>query len=389
MDSVPKSSRSPVYSSPKVVLVEARDYHRLIQGMQAEARPLNWQLMSCDLSWENLPHEYSPIGAVVWQGSEISDYLSNFSFPIVRFCYIPDDNPPWKNRGQVAYDIEAAGRLAAEHFIERGFSNVAFIKSLGGKRQELFTREFNRHTTASGRQCFSLDLSSAESQDQVKVIREITTWLKEIPKPVGIQTFTDQNAVGVLHACIAAGLRVPEDVAVMGRTNHPCYCELAPIPLSSVDPDGATMGREAIRLLKHLVDGCPETEEIIKIPPKIVLRKSTDTLAVNDPRVSAALRFMYDYLSSPLTIEDIAAETGCSKRTIERAFTKHLGRSVNAELRRKRIEQTCILLRTTDMTVAQIANNVGLATPEYLHRLFKEMLGITPREYRQAEAYNI
>ena len=171
-------------------------------------------------------------------------------------------------------------------------------------------------------------------------------------------------------------------VAVLGYGNW-VQCEVAPVRLSSVDPGLDKRVKVAMRLLRRLMKGERGPKEPIMVPPAgIVERRSTSILAVADPTVRRALRFMWDHFEQDLSVEDVAHELGVNRRKLERAFQRELGRTVRDELRRKRLEAVCKLLRSTNDPIADIAPRVGYRSTQYLHRAFRAAYGMTPRTYR-------
>jgi LacI family transcriptional regulator len=158
---------------------------------------------------------------------------------------------------------------------------------------------------------------------------------------------------------------------------------MAPVALSSIDRNNAEYGRQAVALLKRLMEGAPDPTGPIMIQPKqVITRMSTDVLAVNDPQVAKAIRFIWDHLDQDLSVDHVAHEVGANRRQLERAFNKYLKRGVHAELRRKRLERCCELLRTTNLTIADLAPKAGFRSADFLHATFKKEFGITPRQYR-------
>ena len=94
------------------------------------------------------------------------------------------------------------------------------------------------------------------------------------------------------------------------------------------------------------------------------------------------MRFLWDHYDQDLSVDDVAHEVGVNRRMLERAFQRALQRSVRDELRRKRLEIACSLLRTTDDAIADIAARIGYRSTQYLHRAFRAAYGMTPRAYR-------
>jgi LacI family transcriptional regulator len=205
--------------------------------------------------------------------------------------------------------------------------------------------------------------------------------------PLGIFTYHDAMAVRICGFCDAVGLRVPEQVAVLGRGNDPYQCDFAATPLSSVDPNYFVQGRAAAELLDNLMNGEPVPKEPVLIAPTgVVTRQSTDVLALPDLDTARALRYIWEHFSEPLQVSDIADAIAVSRRKIERHFRTHLHRSLNEELIRKRIERSCELLTATKLPSRKIAGQVGFSTETYFCRIFRGTMGMTPKKYRLAHA---
>ena len=152
---------------------------------------------------------------------------------------------------------------------------------------------------------------------------------------------------------------VPEQVAVLGMGNDPLICDCASVPLSSVDSNRFAQGRIAAELLDRLMNGEAVPAEFVVTPSGgVVARKSTDVLAVPDLDTARALRYLWEHLAEPLSVGKVAKAVGVSRRTLDRAFRTHLGRSVTDELNRKRIERCCELLTGTRQSVVSIARQV-------------------------------
>ena len=106
-------------------------------------------------------------------------------------------------------------------------------------------------------------------------------------------------------------------------------------------------------------------------------------LATPDRKVAAALRYMWDHLDLDLSVEQIVAEVGLSRRQLTRRFRNALGRTFTEELLRKRLEEAKHLLRSTDLPIADLAPLVGFHSTTYLHRTFRKAFSLTPAQYRR------
>ena len=225
----------------------------------------------------------------------------------------------------------------------------------------------------------------AFEQKWLHQLRRMGSWLRELPKPVGLMACNDVRAYQVSNACREAGLEVPDQVAIIGVDNDPTLCELATPPLTSIDPNAAKVGYEAAALLHRLIEANgPPPQEVLIEPTGIVSRRSSDVLAIPDRDVVEAVRCVRDRACQGFTVEDLVEHTAVSRSTLDRWFSKHLGHSVSDEITRVRIERVKELLATTNLVVEELSRLAGFSHPETMYRLFKESSGQTPSDFRRA-----
>ena len=91
---------------------------------------------------------------------------------------------------------------------------------------------------------------------------------------------------------------------------------------------------------------------------------------------------MQENIERHLALEQIAHYTGYSPSHFSALFRKATGESPLAYLNRQKIEHACLLLKTTDMRVNQICHKVGISDSYYFSRLFKQLTGVSPKQYR-------
>jgi LacI family transcriptional regulator len=147
------------------------------------------------------------------------------------------------------------------------------------------------------------------------------------------------------------------------------------------------IGYEGAALLDRLMDGAPAPAEPLLIRPRgITLRQSTDILAVNQPQVRAALKFLRENFHRSIGTPEAAAATGVPRRALEKLFRQHLHRTVHEELLRVRVQQARELLLHSDHTAAEIARACGFCHPPHFNDVFRRLEGQTPHRYRTAHA---
>jgi LacI family transcriptional regulator len=288
---------------------------------------------------------------------------------------------PW-----VETDDEAIARIAAEHLLQRGFRQLGFCGDPGFNWSVWREEHFARIVRAAGCECHlhrSLPLNEkGYSWNREK--RRMAQWVQRLPRPIGILACYDIKAQQLLDACRELDIAVPEEVAVVGVDNDRLLCDLANPPLSSVIPNTHRTGYEAAQILDRLMAGedVPPASHLIE-PLGIQTRQSSDTLAIDDPDVATAVRFIREHATAGIDVSDVLAQVSLSRRALESRFRRIINRTPHQEIVRVRIERVKMLLSATDFSLSEIAATTGFEHVEYLSVAFKREVGQTPRQYRK------
>ena len=188
----------------------------------------------------------------------------------------------------------------------------------------------------------------------------------------------------MLNCCREVGLAVPDEVAVIGVDKDEIYCELSDLPLSSVILNTQQIGFEGAELLSRLMsEGSTDFQSILVKPLGVLARQSTDVLAIDDRFIAAALKHIREHACDGLDVDGILKVVPLSRSVLERRFTQILGISPKGEILRIRLDRVCRLLAESDLSLAEVAGKAGFTHPEYMSRLFKGKMGITPGEFRK------
>ncbi len=288
-------------------------------------------------------------------------------------------------------------RLAFDHLRGRGFRHLAFCGFEGANYSERRLRYFRTLASAPGFSFHSYEsplpgkpggelMLSSREQLALLTIDSLKKWLLDLPKPTGLFACNDVCGQQVLNACRETGIAVPEQIAVLGVDNDTVHCELSEPPLSSILLNARQIGYTAASLLDEMMarGKKPEAKTFIDAV-KVVVRQSTDIVAVDDPIVAKAMRFIREHACNGIDVSAIARAAAVSRRQLERRFRQHLDRTPNDEIQRVLMRRVTELLTATEMSLAEIAESTGFEHPEYLSTVFKKSARMTPMAYRRAQ----
>lgn len=281
-------------------------------------------------------------------------------------------------------------QMAAQHLVVRGIRNFAFV-GYGRTRINAWSEEreiaFVRALKAKGHSCVRYLHRYATIREWATAQQALAKWLRSLPKPLGVMAANDRQARNVLVACRDYGLRVPEDVAVIGVDNDELLCQLSSPPLTSVEQGARRMGYEAAALLERLMSGMKVRQRHFVIDPTgIVTRQSTDTLAVEDTAVARAMLFIQEQASNGIKVPDVVSATAVSRSGLETRFIKSLGYTIHAAIRNVQLERSRRFISETDLPLKQVAALSGFRSVQHMTTLFGKAFHLSPARFRNTVA---
>ncbi len=280
-------------------------------------------------------------------------------------------------------------RMAAEHLLERGFHRFAYCGFAGADFSEQRCRCFVRFLAEQGYEVSvygghrrQVRVTSLEAGGLAREA-EVATWLRTLPKPIGLMACNDICGQQILNVCRENGISVPDEVAVIGVDNDVLVCQMALPSLSSVELDGSGAGYAAAEMLDQLMHKRRPIGDRLFGPLSVVSRQSTDSVATADRDVVAAAQFIRQHAVRGIGVRDVVETVSLSRSTLERRFADTFGHTVRAEIDRVRLNRVKELLARTDWTLRQIATDAGFEHLEPLCRLFKRKTGLTLGQFRK------
>jgi LacI family transcriptional regulator len=196
--------------------------------------------------------------------------LANRGVPYV----LVDRSPAGLDANYVGAKDDEIGAMATEHLIEQGCRRIAHIRGplipTGTGRLRGYGRALAKHGLKARAEYVVSGLHSDGSG--YDAMREL---LKLDPPPDGVFCYNDPVAAGAIKAILEAGLRVPEDIAIIGAGNvH--YSDLLRVPLSTIDQSSSAIGETAAELLVSCIESkTPVPAKRILIAPQLIVRESS------------------------------------------------------------------------------------------------------------------
>ncbi len=209
-------------------------------------------------------------GFIIASAQRDGRLLRKLSAPYVLI----DRKPAGIDTDYVGAQNEQIGLLATEHMIEQGYRRIAHLRgpqqsaSLG--RAAGYRKALKRHKLAVRDewliQAGHDDAGGAEAMKKLLTLRT---------RPDAVFCFNDPVAIGAMRTILQAGLRVPQDVGLIGVANMH-YSDMVTVPLSTIDQGAAETGQQAAQtLLDRMTGGKDPARKTVLIPPRLVVRESS------------------------------------------------------------------------------------------------------------------
>ena len=285
----------------------------------------------------------------------------------------------------ITADYHGTGRMAAEYFIGKGYTNFAFF----GFRDVCWSDEryegFKKAVEESG---YGDHLSAYRMQDINAIwyyeLDRLSDWLRDLPKPVAVMACDDNQASNLIDACNSIGIKMPGEVAIIGVDNDEIICNLNTPSLTSIHVDIENGGYRTAELIDRIVsDRSTRVEDIVLKPVKVVSRISTASYATDDTQILNAIQFIHQNLTKKISVSDVMKEAALSRRLLERRFKAVTGESIYQYISRNKVKLFADMLLDTNDQVINVALNLGENDSKSISRKFKAAYGMAPNEWRE------
>ncbi|MCF7789244.1 MAG: substrate-binding domain-containing protein [Prosthecobacter sp.] len=370
---------------PCILFITDPYIEHLLEGVVDFARERHWGLNAMMRRSGRFPEGVRPAGVIATvEHDDTARRIARFRCPVVQMLRIrPEVRYPL-----VIPDYAALGEKGAQHLLTLGRPQFAFYRRFEAIDSNAVRNGFLRTMHDAGCDVtmldFPEDMPRRAATDKVWEMR-LMKKLHALPKPCAIMAEDDRCGAQIIRLALQEGLRVPEDIAVVGCDNHSPDVNLSPVPLTSVDSHLRGIGYAAAELLQRLMNGERPPKEPIVVPPHgIIERASTAAFACADKRIAETVRRIRRDFAEPLTVSTLAHEAAMSVRALQTGFKAATGHSLRDELIRCRLTRAERLLEESELKIQTVAIECGLGDAKSLTRFFHQKHGQTPNAYRQA-----
>jgi LacI family transcriptional regulator len=285
----------------------------------------------------------------------------------------------------VATDNDKLVRLAYDHLIEQGLQRFAFYglpPSPGNRWAQERESAFLRMIEADRLEGLVYRGSPTSAGGWGRAQEDMASWVKSLPKPIGIIAVTDARARQLLQACVVADVPVPEQIAVVGIDNDPMAQLLSRIPLTSVIQGAEEMGRTAAQVLHQMLHGGVAAGTRVLVPPVgLNVQASSLHQPMKSPHVMRACHHIRQYACLGIKTEQVANYVGISRTLLEEHFKRELKRTVHQTILEHKLEMARSMLKDKSRPLADVAVRSGFTSLQYMYAVFRREFNCTPRQF--------
>jgi AraC-like DNA-binding protein len=217
---------------------------------------------------------------------------------------------------------------------------------------------------------------------QGRAARLLREALSKLPLPSGVWCGEDLAARRVCEIAHAAGLRIPEDIAVLGLGDYRA-AECGSPQISSIPLLGERIGYRAFAALDRTLSGEGALSPLTPVPPPpIVVRESTAGTTSLDP-LQSCRQFISDHCAEGITVKQVATVAGLSPQILHARFLKRFGCSPGEAIRQARLAVAKRYLQDPRLSILRVADLCGFNQSSKFSNFFHRETGFSPREWRK------
>ena len=365
-----------------------------LQGVLSYAsKRFDWQLKIIDCNDKTImqAEKLQDADGVITSEMENDSFIQYFTHSTMPLVVVGTRKSclPRRREGLtfVTVDERHYGRVAARHLLSLGnFRSFAYVglgipayDFLSGLREQGFRRELAK----AGVKCriFRRAARTDGLFDQT-----LANWLTQMPKPAALFAGYDKRAVEVMNYCEKLGIRIPGDIRLLGANNDELTCISTRPKLSSITTDfsaeGETAAMELDRLLRRRIPQTTPRRVFVDAQNSVVVRGTTAVLPPGLALVQRAQDFIAMNAATNISVDDVVAHLGVSRRLAYLRFREFTGTTIHAAINAARIEVVKHRLQSSQSPIDMIADTCGFTNHNQLKVIFKRLTGMTMSAWR-------
>ncbi len=374
---------------------DGRDcYTGILQYVAAHGLRWNIHLVRNEISRPRLVHELkSDINGIIFSSNTLAAPLVRLIPPGLPCVALDAADPEaFADRAQVAFvdiDSETIGRRGAEYLAAQG--NYAAFGIVGYEDcawSESRIESFRKTLSERGVSCDALLVRRTDLHD-TQTHEKMREWVARLHRPAAVMAVCDELGRTLIDALAAGGVRVPQDVAVLGVDNEGILCTHMSPTLSSIQPDFERSGFLAAACMDAFLQrpakaSAPPMRRISPVRG-IIGRESTAPASATGRMVLKAEEFIRRHAGENIHVDEVARHLGVSRRLFDLRFREVTGRTALDAIHAEQLESVRHLLRTTSLSITEISRLCNFRSENHLKRLFKQVFGQTMSAYRLAQ----
>lgn len=365
-------------------------YRMKLAGLKRYSRMKKWsgKVVYCargEFSVHELLAEYSPIGVVV-EGCFKPNIIPAEEFEGLPVVYLDiDPNFDVGDCDIVIHRAADTARCAFEGLASAGVDSFAYAgwfanESWTLRREALFAAAARE----KGFEPFLFRSSHSEAERDA-YMRDLSDWLKKLPRNTGVLAANDAVASCVLTCCRDLGIDVPGEIALVGVDNERIRCEGETPQLASVQLDFEQAGFLAGMTLDARIAQPQAPRRVVEFGPLgLIRRASLRSSPVIGKKMASSMELIRNRACEGLSAAEVVAYIGGSRRSAEMRFRETVGKSILEEIMDIRFARLYHLLEHTDITLDALATFCGFNSLETLRKLFRRRTGLSLREWRNS-----
>ena len=330
---------------------------------------------------------WNPVGCIV----ECSGLAPKFDIehfektPTIFLDRHPSTLP--KSASCVFSDADSIATCAAKELLPLGFANYAYVPWI---QETVWSRErgerFEQFVRMNGKRFHKFKVVFQVGKE-LSYRKKLEKWIAQLPKPCGIFVANDRLGEQVLTACLNAGISVPDEIAVLGVDDDLQICENTKPTLSSILVENENAGYMAAELLSERMARRAAQSHSFGAR-KVSRRSSTQRILKGGNRLLKAIEYIRLNACSGISVMDVVAQMGCSRRMADQYFKESLGHTVLDQIHAVRLAKVKDMLSAPSSDLSELAAIAGYSSNDDLRRVFKKRIGCTMRDYQRSLVVN-